>query len=260
MLRNRKALNEIHIAVVGADGSGKSALTVKFMTKRYIGEYDGSLEDTYCKQITVNNNECMLWIMDTVERDGKSSSRYISWADVFLLLYSVTDKVSFEYAESLLKDIHGHDHSVCVRSHTVCLIGNKCDLERYRQVSKNQGAIMAAMYSAKFYEISVTEEYSTIKNLFRDLTEETLISRERSSTMATQMSQKNRLWMNDAVRGDVLPSDGSILKTIVDRRSKSPSVKVYDSIKVKMPPTVHQKKSSGLKILKLFQEKYKENS
>ncbi|KHJ39964.1 hypothetical protein D918_09983 [Trichuris suis] len=90
-----------------------------------------SLEDTYCKQITVCNNECMLWIMDTVEQDGKSSSRYISWADIFLLLYSVTDKDSFEYAENLLKEIRGHDHSICVRSHMVCLIGNKSDLERY---------------------------------------------------------------------------------------------------------------------------------
>ncbi|KFD53988.1 hypothetical protein M513_05255 [Trichuris suis] len=260
MLRSRKVLNEIHIAVVGADGSGKSALTVKFMTKRYIGEYHVNLEDTYCKQITVCNNECMLWIMDTVEQDGKSSSRYISWADIFLLLYSVTDKDSFEYAENLLKEIRGHDHSICVRSHMVCLIGNKSDLERYREVSKNQGAIMAAMYSAKFYEISVTEEYSTIKKLFRDLTEESLVNRERSSTLATQMSQKNQLWVNDTDGGDIIPSDGGILKTVIDRRSKSPSVKVYDSIKLRMPPALHQKKSSGLKILKLFQEKYKENS
>ncbi|KAL1234660.1 Ras-like protein family member [Trichinella pseudospiralis] len=201
MLRNRKVINEIHIAIIGANGSGKSALTVKFMTKRYIGEYDPNMEDTYCKQITINGNECMLWIMDTVEGSGKSSSRYVSWADVFLVLYSVTNRDSFEYAEKLLKEIHSHDHSVCVRPHIVCLIGNKIDLDRYRQVSKNQGAIMATMYSAKFYEINVTEEYS-------------------------MRSPNSRVWMNQRVTDEILSNEGAQnLKSVIGRRPKSPSVK-----------------------------------
>ncbi|KAL1234661.1 Ras-like protein family member [Trichinella pseudospiralis] len=222
MLRNRKVINEIHIAIIGANGSGKSALTVKFMTKRYIGEYDPNMEDTYCKQITINGNECMLWIMDTVEGSGKSSSRYVSWADVFLVLYSVTNRDSFEYAEKLLKEIHSHDHSVCVRPHIVCLIGNKIDLDRYRQVSKNQGAIMATMYSAKFYEINVTEEYS-------------------------MRSPNSRVWMNQRVTDEILSNEGAQnLKSVIGRRPKSPSVKVYDTMKIKMAPSIHQKKSSGI--------------
>ncbi|KRZ73959.1 Ras-like protein family member 12, partial [Trichinella papuae] len=258
MLRNRKVINEIHIAIIGANGSGKSALTVKFMTKRYIGEYDPNMEDTYCKQITINGNECMLWIMDTVEGSGKSSSRYVSWADVFLVLYSVTNRDSFEYAEKLLKEIHSHDHSVCVRPHIVCLIGNKIDLDRYRQVSKNQGAIMATMYSAKFYEINVTEEYSMVKNLFRDLIEEVIISRDRISS---QRSPNSRVWMNQRVTDEILSNEGAQnLKSVIGRRPKSPSVKVYDTMKIKMAPSIHQKKSSGLKILKLFQERYRETS
>ncbi|KRX94896.1 Ras-like protein family member 12, partial [Trichinella pseudospiralis] len=217
MLRNRKVINEIHIAIIGANGSGKS-------------------EDTYCKQITINGNECMLWIMDTVEGSGKSSSRYVSWADVFLVLYSVTNRDSFEYAEKLLKEIHSHDHSVCVRPHIVCLIGNKIDLDRYRQVSKNQGAIMATMYSAKFYEINVTEEYS-------------------------MRSPNSRVWMNQRVTDEILSNEGAQnLKSVIGRRPKSPSVKVYDTMKIKMAPSIHQKKSSGLKILKLFQERYRETS
>ncbi|KRX94895.1 Ras-like protein family member 12, partial [Trichinella pseudospiralis] len=239
MLRNRKVINEIHIAIIGANGSGKS-------------------EDTYCKQITINGNECMLWIMDTVEGSGKSSSRYVSWADVFLVLYSVTNRDSFEYAEKLLKEIHSHDHSVCVRPHIVCLIGNKIDLDRYRQVSKNQGAIMATMYSAKFYEINVTEEYSMVKNLFRDLIEEVIISRDRISS---QRSPNSRVWMNQRVTDEILSNEGAQnLKSVIGRRPKSPSVKVYDTMKIKMAPSIHQKKSSGLKILKLFQERYRETS
>lgn len=58
---------EIQIAMLGANGSGKSALTVKYITKRYIGEYDPNVEDTYCKQEVIGNSEYLLWIMDTSE-------------------------------------------------------------------------------------------------------------------------------------------------------------------------------------------------
>ncbi|PIO71899.1 hypothetical protein TELCIR_06188 [Teladorsagia circumcincta] len=34
----------MHVALVGMTGSGKSAIAVKYITKRFIGEYDSSLE------------------------------------------------------------------------------------------------------------------------------------------------------------------------------------------------------------------------
>lgn len=37
--RKRSCLSEVKIAVIGAQLVGKSALTVRFLTKRYIGEY-----------------------------------------------------------------------------------------------------------------------------------------------------------------------------------------------------------------------------
>ena len=38
--RKKSSLSEVKILVVGAPGVGKSALVVRFLTKRYIGEYD----------------------------------------------------------------------------------------------------------------------------------------------------------------------------------------------------------------------------
>ncbi|CAG9138160.1 unnamed protein product [Plutella xylostella] len=38
--RKKSSLQEVKLAVVGAPSVGKSALTVRFLTKRYIGEYD----------------------------------------------------------------------------------------------------------------------------------------------------------------------------------------------------------------------------
>ncbi|XP_037781008.1 ras-like protein family member 11B [Penaeus monodon] len=38
--RKKSSLSEVKIAVLGGPGVGKSALIVRFLTKRYIGEYD----------------------------------------------------------------------------------------------------------------------------------------------------------------------------------------------------------------------------
>ncbi|EGI66598.1 Ras-related and estrogen-regulated growth inhibitor-like protein [Acromyrmex echinatior] len=38
--RKKSSLCEVKVAVIGAPGVGKSALTVRFLTRRYIGEYD----------------------------------------------------------------------------------------------------------------------------------------------------------------------------------------------------------------------------
>ncbi len=90
MKRPRNALQEIHVTILGMNGCGKSgmqilelfltriqnaqnklirfsALTVKYLTKRFITEYDPNIEDTYCKHELLRGQENMIWIMDTVE-------------------------------------------------------------------------------------------------------------------------------------------------------------------------------------------------
>ena len=41
------------LVVVGSGGVGKSALTISFTQKRFIDQYDPTIEDTYRKQVIV---------------------------------------------------------------------------------------------------------------------------------------------------------------------------------------------------------------
>lgn len=59
---------EVNIAIVGALGAGKSALTVKYITRRFISEYDPDLEDTYVKNEKVDQREITVKIMDTCDK------------------------------------------------------------------------------------------------------------------------------------------------------------------------------------------------
>ncbi len=74
----------------------------------------------------------MVWLMDTVETGDRDRLRYMSWADVYVVVYDITNAHSMQYAESLMVAIAGHEHKLCMRKHVTILVGNKRDLERYR--------------------------------------------------------------------------------------------------------------------------------
>ncbi|CAD6184112.1 unnamed protein product [Caenorhabditis auriculariae] len=157
-MRNNAPLRELHVALVGMSGSGKSAIAVKYITKRFIGEYDSTLEDTYCREETVGGQCVMVWLMDTVENASRDEMRWIAWADVYIVVYDVTSQLSFQYAEGLLERIARHEHVLCAREHQPLLIGNKSDLERYRQVSESEGERLAAQHKAYFAECSAASD------------------------------------------------------------------------------------------------------
>lgn len=105
-------------------------------------EGEGVVEDTYCLQDNVDNQPMMVWLMDTVDGSGRdegspkeilqSSGRYLSWADIYVVVYDITSQLSLQYAEALLEKIQRHEHLLCVREHKTVVLGNKNDLERYR--------------------------------------------------------------------------------------------------------------------------------
>lgn len=47
-------------AVIGAGGVGKSALTVQFIQNVFVNEYDPTIEDSYRKQLNVDDKNCLL--------------------------------------------------------------------------------------------------------------------------------------------------------------------------------------------------------
>ncbi|CAJ0917800.1 unnamed protein product, partial [Mesorhabditis belari] len=168
-LRNAAApIREMHVALVGMAGSGKSALTVKYITKRFIGEYDPMLEDTYCRQDTVVQQPLMVWLMDTVDDAKRDDMRWIAWADVYLIVYDVTSQLSLQYAEGLLEKIAQHEHLLCAREHKSILLGNKSDLERYRQVSEADASRTATKYGASFFETNAVGDARPLAQLLHE--------------------------------------------------------------------------------------------
>ncbi len=87
--------------------------------------------------------------------------------DAVIILYSVTDRDSFEFATQALKEIlpliqtgkkstpttTTNQNTTATRK-VVILVGNKSDLERSRCVSSLEGRSLATAYDVKFIEVS----------------------------------------------------------------------------------------------------------
>lgn len=99
---------EINIALLGSLGVGKSALTVKYITKRFIMEYDPDIEDTYTKHEVWNNRDITIQVMDTCDKENSDPQRYLRWADAFIVVYSITSQASFEKAKEYLEIVNQH--------------------------------------------------------------------------------------------------------------------------------------------------------
>ncbi|KAF4531968.1 hypothetical protein B566_EDAN010215 [Ephemera danica] len=129
---------QVNVTLVGALGSGKSALTVKYMTGRFIGDYDPDMEDTYCKRETLDGMEMEVLVMDTCDREGRDPERYLHWADAFLIVYSVTSAASFATAQRYLEALSGGSQGPTFQL-PLLLVGNKADLETHRGTTSHAG-------------------------------------------------------------------------------------------------------------------------
>ncbi|XP_072050627.1 ras-like protein family member 12 [Amphiura filiformis] len=170
---------EYKIALLGSLGVGKSALTVKYITRRFINEYDPTLEDTYTKEDVIDNLTVTIRIMDTAHEDEENLERYTQWADGLVVIYSITSKISFQNAKNLLQVISELQKTRETHDAPVMLVGNKNEMERYRQVSKLDGSSLAAQYACSFHEVSAAGEFKDVEKVFRDTVREIRREAER---------------------------------------------------------------------------------
>ncbi|XP_066591977.1 ras-related and estrogen-regulated growth inhibitor [Prorops nasuta] len=158
----------IRVILLGQPGVGKTALAVRFATKRFIGEYDGSTERIY----KVENILGSSWeITDPPGLPSAVAEPKLRWADAIVLVYSVTDRVSFDET-SRLRFLVSHARKDRKVPPVVLLIGNKADLTTSpgeRMVSTIEGEKRAEEIEAhSFHEISVRESVDQVMAVFMD--------------------------------------------------------------------------------------------
>ncbi|KAL0125761.1 hypothetical protein PUN28_004665 [Cardiocondyla obscurior] len=168
-LANKDSFKTVKVILLGQPGVGKSALAVRFATKRYIGEYDCSMDRIY----RVDNHLGSSWeIADPPGSPPASTEPKLRWADAIVLVYSVTDRVSFDET-SRLRFLVSHARRGRKVPPVVLLVGNKADLScspGERMVSALEGQKRAKEIEAHaFHEISVRESVDQVTAIFMNI-------------------------------------------------------------------------------------------
>eukprot|EP01088_Endostelium_zonatum_P012490 TRINITY_DN2672_c0_g1_i1.p1 TRINITY_DN2672_c0_g1~~TRINITY_DN2672_c0_g1_i1.p1 ORF type:complete len:222 (-),score=36.73 TRINITY_DN2672_c0_g1_i1:161-826(-) len=164
--------NHYRLVVVGSGGVGKSCLTIQYIANRFIVDYDPTLEDSYRKQVEVDDKECVLDIIDTAGQDDFMAIResYYLEGEGFLCVYDITSSPTF-------MDVEGF-HSAILRVKVAdkvpfILVGNKSDLENKRKVSKDQAQELAGKLGCKFMETSAKSR-ENVDGIFMEIVRETM--------------------------------------------------------------------------------------
>ncbi|XP_023223184.1 ras-related and estrogen-regulated growth inhibitor-like [Centruroides vittatus] len=189
--RRKSTISEIKIAVFGSEGVGKSALIVRFLTKRFIGEYDHQTENIYRSELLLDGDPVLLEILDTCpnKEDPIPTEETINWADGYMLVYSVTDRSSFDY----VRNIRDHLYSLGLGGIPLMILANKKDLVHMRQVSCEEGEILVKDSEDSFVEVAASEQVTQITRVFYNLCHSVHTYRRRSkqSLLDRMLGNKN---------------------------------------------------------------------
>eukprot|EP00002_Diphylleia_rotans_P028311 TRINITY_DN5714_c0_g1_i2.p1 TRINITY_DN5714_c0_g1~~TRINITY_DN5714_c0_g1_i2.p1 ORF type:complete len:199 (+),score=41.95 TRINITY_DN5714_c0_g1_i2:57-653(+) len=127
----------VKLLVLGNTGVGKSALLIRFSDGEFLSSHSTTLGiDFKVKTVEVDGRRIKLQIWDTAgqERFRAIATSYFRGVKGFLLVYDVSDRLSFEGVERWLKDIKEN----ATDAHRLMIVANKVDLPRVVSTAEGQ--------------------------------------------------------------------------------------------------------------------------
>ncbi|XP_073514136.1 ras-related and estrogen-regulated growth inhibitor-like isoform X2 [Phyllobates terribilis] len=113
-------------------------------------------------------------ILDTAgqEEDSLQIEEKIKWGDSFAVVYSVTDRCSFDEVMRLcflINHIHSANKKGATEQPPIVIVGNKKDLQYDRMVSTEDGEKLSKALKHPCYEISTRDSYEETALVFNTL-------------------------------------------------------------------------------------------
>ena len=178
----------INIMALGNFAVGKTSLIIRYTECCFQPVYLFTMGiDFKIKKITLpNKKKLKIYFYDTTgqERFKSLTKNSIKIADGILLLYDITQKKSFEAISEWMKSIQ----EIKGDNFPIILLGNKCDLENKREITKEQGIDISNKYNISFYEISNKEGINT-EEPFSDLINKILENKKNEEIILKEKSK-----------------------------------------------------------------------
>eukprot|EP01080_Neovahlkampfia_damariscottae_P000135 gene135-4381_t len=154
------------ILVAGYRAVGKTSVCTQFTEQSFQDKYYPTIENTYQKNIHYNGNKYVTNIIDSSGQDHFTilQPSFGLGMDAFILVYSITNRKSFEVLPTIYEKII---NTIGTDTVPFIIVGNKCELDKQRAVSEAEGKKLAQKMDAVFLEVSAKRNYQ-IQSIFSE--------------------------------------------------------------------------------------------
>ncbi|KAF6033792.1 hypothetical protein EB796_007898 [Bugula neritina] len=141
------------LLLIGDSGVGKTCVLFRFSEDAFNSTFISTIGiDFKIRTIDLDGKKIKLQIWDTAgqERFRTITTAYYRGAMGIMLVYDITNEKSFDNIKNWIRNIEEHASSDVEKM----VLGNKCDMNDRRQVTKEKGEQLAVEFGIKFMETS----------------------------------------------------------------------------------------------------------
>ena len=146
------------LLLIGDSGVGKTCILFRFSDDAFNNTFISTIGiDFKIKTIELRGKKIKLQIWDTAgqERFHTITTSYYRGAMGIMLVYDITNSKSFDNIAKWLRNIQEHANEDVEKM----ILGNKCDMDDKRVISKERGETIARENGVPFLEVG-----SVVKN------------------------------------------------------------------------------------------------
>uniref|UniRef100_V9LBN5 Ras-related protein Rab-13 n=1 Tax=Callorhinchus milii TaxID=7868 RepID=V9LBN5_CALMI len=172
------------LLLIGDSGVGKTCLIIRFAEDNFNSTYISTIGiDFKIKTVDVEGKKIKLQVWDTAgqERFKTITTAYYRGAMGIILVYDITDEKSFENIQNWMKSIKENASATVERM----LLGNKCDMENKRKVTKERAEKLAKDHGIRFFETSAKSSLN-VAEAFQSLASDILLKMNKKSGQGHQ--------------------------------------------------------------------------
>uniref|UniRef100_A0A0K8RLG2 Putative gtp-binding protein n=1 Tax=Ixodes ricinus TaxID=34613 RepID=A0A0K8RLG2_IXORI len=161
------------LLLIGDSGVGKTSILFRFSDNKFDGSFISTIGiDFKIRIIEIDGKKIKLQIWDTAgqERFRTITTAYYRGAMGIMLVYDVTKENTFENIKTWIRNTDEHAAADVEKM----ILGNKCDMNDLRQVSRERGEKLAVEHGIKFMETSAVSSINVedaFYTLARDIKE-----------------------------------------------------------------------------------------
>ena len=195
---------QFKVVLLGEGCVGKTSIILRYVENQFSEKYIET-KPSQCqaafktKKLNIEGNPINIAIWDTAGQEQYHSLAPIYYRESHgaIIVYDITDQDSFHKACNWVKEVRK-----IVGDVPMCIIGNKSDLEKYRNVSQEEAEKYAASVNARHYHTSAKLNKG-LEVVFLDLTRKML----RAQAIATPVTNHTQPQRNSSRKSIVVTED-----------------------------------------------------